>query len=165
MKYILARLLLLTVVVVATLLLVDTVYRDIYELEYPQLGPLWKHPAIEEPYEIVKVGNSHAADGITFEFYNLRGLELAGVAQRFRFDRVLLQQYENQIADGAVILIDVSHISFSHRKADQSDGMQGNYYGRVSPFLIPDLKVSDYLQTTVAPFIRAGYSWRKAYGD
>lgn len=165
MKKILLQLLFLSMVVVGSLIQFDQIYRQVTGKPNASLGPIWKHASIEDPYEIVAVGNSHAQDAITFERFNLRGLQLSGVAQRFRFDRVLLQQYENQIADNAIILIDVSHISFSHRKADQSDGMQGNYYGRVSPFLIPDLKVSDYLQVTVFPFLRTGSSWRNEYAQ
>ncbi len=155
-------------ILMATMLLVTTVYLGYLHwmrLPYDLPRNLWIAPPTENKYEIVKVGNSHADDAITFSHYNLRGLKASGVAQRFRYDLVMLKQYQHQIEEGAVIIIDASHLSFSHRLADGNDGLQYNYYGAVSPLLIPNLKVSDYLQSKIVPMLRAGYLLRQAHQE
>lgn len=145
--------------------MLDLVYRKISKSGYPSLPRLLVNRSITDKYQIVKLGNSHADVGITFEGFNLRSLDLAGVAQRFSYDLVLLKQYHKQIEDNAVILIAVTPISFSHRQADRNDGMQYNYYDSVSPFLIPDLIIDDYIQQKLLPFLRSGYLLRKFYAD
>jgi hypothetical protein len=165
MKTLFAKLLILSSLVVALLLAVDLVYRRTYNAVYEVPENILISPKIAEPYQLVKVGNSHAQSGIDLTHYNEKSLDLSGVAQRFVFDLALLKQYHQQIDDNAVILIAVTPISFSHRKADRNDGLQGNYYGRLSPFLIPDLKVSDYLQRKVVPFVRAGYLFRRKHTE
>jgi hypothetical protein len=165
MKTLWLKILLLIGLVMALCLLFDAVYRSVYQQAYEPWPPLWFNRPIDQPYQIVKVGNSHAQSGITFKKYNLKGLDLSGVAQRFVFDLALLKQYSRQIDKNAVVLIPVTPISFSHRKADRNDGLQGNYYGRLAPFLIPDLKWDDYLQAKIFPFVRSGYLWRQKYAD
>lgn len=152
-------------VVILICLGVERLYTSLYTSNDDPHYQLFPHAEKAEKYQIVKVGNSHAQDGITFVGYKLRALNLAGVAQRFSYDLVQLKQHAQEIEPGAVILIDASHLSFSHRTADQHDGLQYNYYTSVSPFLIPHLKVADYLQIKVFPFLRAGQKLRQAYGE
>lgn len=161
----LSTLIVLLLITFGLTLPLDWWYRRTYQLAYPRVAPLFGNPPRADKYQIVKVGNSHAEDGITFEGYRLRGLDLAGVAQRFRFDRALLEQYRREIDDDAIILITVSPISFAHRKADRNDGLQGNYYGQLSPLQIPDLVWSNYLQSQVVPSLRIGYELRSRYGE
>lgn len=144
-------------------LIFDLMYRRFNQLVYPLPEALLPHPTIEEKYQIVKVGNSHAQDGVSFKGYKLKNLDLTRGAQRFKYDLVMLRQYSNQIEEGAIIIIDASQISFSHSDANVVDGVQHTYYKSASPLLIPHLKVGDYLQSEIFPFLRSGYLWRQAY--
>ena len=155
----------LLVVALCLSILFDLVYRTVTHNGYNFPSHLLINKEITNKYQIVKVGNSHAEDSLTFEKYNARSLDLAGVAQRFSYDMVLLKQHRKEIEDNALIIISVSPISFSHKIADASDGLQYNYYGTVSPFLIPNLKVGDYIQQEFVPFLRSGYLFRKWYTD
>lgn len=146
-------------------LFIDFIYRNVTHSEYNLPSHLLVNKSIQDKYQLVKVGNSHAEDSLTFEKYNLKSIDLAGVAQRFSYDLVLLKQHRKEIADNALVIISVSPISFSHKIADSSDGLQYNYFGAVSPFLIPDLKVSDYLQQEFFPFVRSGYLFRQWYSN
>lgn len=163
MKKLLTKLFLLLSLACLTAILFDQAYRRATDGETEWAPVLMAHPPIEEKYQIVKVGNSHPQDGLTFKGYNVRGLDLTRGAQRFRYDLVMLKQYSRQIEEGAVILIDASHISFSHSDAKVVAGVQQGYYHSASPFFIPNLEVGEYLQTEILPFVRAGYLWRAEY--
>lgn len=165
MKQLLIKLFVLGLLVTSGLLITDQLYRLRFKEPYHLPQNILQSGPISEPYQIVKLGNSHAQSGITFRGYKQKGLDLSGVAQRFTFDLAYLKQHRRQIGPNALILITVSPISFSHRPADRNDGLQGNYYGRISPFLIPDLKVGDYLQTQIFPFVRTGYLLRQKHTD
>ncbi|HUQ85785.1 MAG TPA: hypothetical protein VM077_05670 [Candidatus Limnocylindrales bacterium] len=117
---------------------------------------------IKEKYEIVKLGNSHAEDGLTFEKYKAKSLSLASVAQSFEYDLAMLKMHSHQIKKNAVIVINVSPLSFSQKKAKKQDESNMNYYdGRLSPFLIPNFKASEYIQVQIIPFVRTGHIWRE----
>lgn len=159
MKKLLKKLAILAVTVTVVCLIVDLVYRSDGQLKYPL--PIFSYaPPVEEPYQIVAVGNSHSQSGITFEGYAVPSLTLFGVAQRFDFDLALLKQHHRQIAPNAVILIPVTPLSFPHKPPIARDGLQGNYYGRLALFLIPYIDVSDYLQSRVFSLYRSGYQLR-----
>jgi len=165
MKHLFFKILLLGFLVTVGLLGSDWLYRSFSNQSYRLPQNILPSGSLDEPYQIVKVGNSHAQSGITFRGYKQKSLDLSGVAQRFAFDLAYLKQHRQQIDTNALVLITVSPISFSHRPADRNDGLQGNYYGRISPFLIPDLKLSDYLQTQIFPFVRSGYLLRQRHAD
>jgi hypothetical protein len=58
----------------------------------------------------------------------------------------------------------VSQISFSQQTENRDDNLQATFYdGQLSPFLIPHLKVSDYFQSQIFPFLRSVYLWRQRY--
>lgn len=156
--------LLLSIVILASIVF-DFVYRTVTHTDYNFPSHLLINSSIDDKYELIKVGNSHAEDSLRFEKYNTRSLDLAGVAQRFSYDLVQLKQHQNEIADNALIIISVSPISFSHKVADATDGLQYNYYGSVSPFLIPHLKIGDYVQQEFLPFLRSGYLFRKWHSE
>jgi hypothetical protein len=76
----------------------------------------------------------------------------------------MLKMYRNQIKKDATILIPVSPLSFSQKIPDRHDDANTNYYdGRLSPFLIPHIKLSEYLQMQIVPFLRTGHLWRGEY--
>ncbi len=164
-QLLLKKITMVLIVVVLVSIGFDFIYRSVANFEYNLPSNLFINKAIDEKYQIVKVGNSHAESSLVFTKYNARSLDLAGVAQRFSYDLVLLKQHQNEIEENALILISVSPISFSHKIADASDGLQYNYYGAVSPFLIPDLKIGDYVQQEFFPFLRSGYLFRKWHSD
>lgn len=161
MKILVHKILFTLYLTIGILALVEQWYVQV--LHQPNDLPRALLPAAEisEPYQLVITGNSHAQSGITTEAFNIRALNLTGVAQRFRFDLALLKQHRRQIAPNATVLITVTPLSFSHRPADRHDGLQGNYYGRLSPFLIPDLKLRDYLQVEIFPQLRSGFLLRQ----
>lgn len=164
-QLLLKKIMIVLIIVVLLSLGFDFIYRSVTHFEYNLPSNLFINKAIDEKYQIVKVGNSHAEDSLTFEKYNAKSLDLAGVAQRFSYDLVLLKQHQNEIEDNALIIIPITPISFSHKIADSSDGLQYNYFGAVSPFLIPDLKISDYVQQEFLPFLRSGHLFRKWHMD
>lgn len=166
MKKLGSKLILILVLVMIFSFGIDMVYRNIYQVQYVLPKNLWIFPEIPVKYELVLVGNSHAEEGITFDRYNIHHLSLASAAQSFEYDIANLTMYSRQIKEGAVIIINVSPVSFPQGKPDRNDALQTQYYdGRLSPFLIPHLKIEDYLQSQIFPFLRAGYSWRSAYND
>lgn len=161
MKLLVGKVSVLVVLVVAGSLTLDNYYRNKYGIDYPVAENVLASPEIDDKYEIVKLGSSHAQSGITFDRYNARALDLSGAGQELRYDLAFLKQYSKQIADGAVILITVTPISFSQRRSTREDGLQAIYYGRISPLFIPYLELGDYLQTQFVPFLRAGYLLRE----
>lgn len=163
MKELVLKLLLVFGLSTLVLLCFDYAYRQTYALDFKVPRNVLKNPPIDEKYQIVKLGNSHTQDGITFEKYKTKSLDLSGVAQRFETDLAVLRQYQNQIDEGAVILINVSPISFSHTNANTKKGFQAGYYGRVSPFYIPNLNWSDYIESEFLSFARSAYYWRQKY--
>ena len=145
---------------------IDAMYRHVYHIRYQWPKNIFILPENKDKYEIVKVGNSHAENGIDFERYNLKSLSLASAGQTLDYDLAYLKMYSRQIKEGAIIIITASPISFSQGKPSREDALQTQYYdGRISPFLIPNIKVEDYLQSQIFPFLRAGYSWRQNYND
>lgn len=160
-RFILKSLLVLSVAVMLSVGL-DSLYRKTYRERY-DFPPknLWILPEIPNKYDLVSLGNSHSESGITFVRYKRRSLVLASVAQSFEYDLASLKMHAKEIKDGAVVIINISPVSFSQKKPGREDSLQTVYYdGRLSPFLIPHLKIEDYLQVRVFPFLRAGYSWR-----
>ncbi|MBI3380090.1 hypothetical protein HY029_05020 [Candidatus Gottesmanbacteria bacterium] len=142
---------------------IDAVYRHTYHLKYKLPQNILVKSSIPDKYQIVKLGNSHSEDGITFDYYRLRSLSLASVAQSFEYDLAMLKMYANQIDKGAVIIINVSPLSFSQKKPGKAESLQFQYYdGRLSPFVIPHLQFGDYLQNQIIPFVRTVYLWREA---
>jgi hypothetical protein len=140
------------------------VYLRQHNLRYVWPRNIFVLPQIQEKYELVKLGNSHAQEAITFERYNLKSLDLSSVAQTFEYDLANLKMYANQIKPGALVIINISPVSFSQRKSGREDAFQTKYYdGHLSPFLIPNLKVEDYLQSQIFPFLRAGFLLRSSY--
>jgi hypothetical protein len=142
----------------------DFFYRKALGLSYQFPRNIFILPQIKSKYELVKVGNSHAEDGLTFGKYKVKHLSLSSVAQTFEFDLALLKMYSQQIKKNAVVVINVSPISFSQIKPKSDDTVNMQYYdGRLSPFLIPRIKVSEYLQIQIFPFLRSGYLWREKH--
>ncbi len=160
MKKLFLHLLLLSCIVLVASLIVDTIYRTYVDDDYPY-PVLWYDKPIETPYDFVVLGNSHSQSGIVLDGIKRSGLQLSGVAQRFDFDLALLKQHKKQIKTGAVIIIPVTPISFSHKKPDQEDGFQDMYYSRMAPFLIPYIDVGNYIQAQITPFFRSGYLLRQ----
>lgn len=165
MKQLFFKLTFLISLLIVILLGVDAAYLKAYKLNYQLPENVLPNPSILDKYQIVKLGNSHAQDGITFKGYKLKSLNLAGVAQKFEFDLALLKQYSNQIDQNAVIIINASPISFSHNTEDSQNGFQAIYYRRVSPLFIPHLNVSDYIESEFLPFTRVGYFWRQKHTE
>jgi hypothetical protein len=142
---------------------IDYLYKNYYKLEF-QLLPknLMPFGQIAEKYDVVGLGNSHSESGFAFEKYNVKSLLLVGVAQSLKYDFAMLRMHSQQIKKGAVILINVSPISFSQKIPGREENLNMNYYdGRLSPLLIPNLKVPEYLQIQVFPSVRATYLWRE----
>lgn len=156
----------LSVIILISFLLslgIDFAYRHIYHVSYDLPHNIFILPEIKEKYDIVQLGNSHAEDGIVFDRYGVKPLSLASVGQSFDYDLAYLKMHSRQIKKGAVILISASPQSFSQKTAGAGDSLQTNYYdGRISPFLIPNINVGDYLQSRIFPFLRAGYRWRQS---
>lgn len=147
----------------------DWWYRQKYNLPFTA-GIVWrKAPTVEPPYKFVAVGSSHIQQAALFKGFKLPSLKLTNVAQRFTYDLLLLKQHSNQIDKGAVILISVTPISFSHSSvyedSPSSRGTQGMYYGSLQPWFIPQLDFDNYLQSKVLPSLRSGYSLRRLYAD
>lgn len=166
MKRLLGKISVILGLVILLSLGIDWAYRHAYGLSFQIPHNLWILPEIENKYTLVKLGNSHATEGITLERYKLKSLSLTNAAQSFEYDLANLKMYSRQIKEGAIILINISPISFSQIKPGRENSLQTQYYdGRLSPFLIPHLKVEDYLQSQVFPFLRAGYLWRQHYDD
>lgn len=157
----------ISLVIILALLLsvgVDYLYRYPTQQEFHWPKNVLPFPEIKDRYELVALGNSHAESGLIFEKYNNRTNLLASVSQSFEYDLAMLKMNSHQIDDNAIILITISPISFSQKQPRREDLVNMNYYdGRLSPFLIPYLKVSEYLQIQVAPFVRTGYRWRQEH--
>lgn len=157
----------ISLVVILALMLslgVDYLYRQTHGIDYKWPENVLLSPDIPEKYEIVGLGNSHSQNGLTFEKYKVKSLFLASVAQSFEYDLAMLKMHSKQIKKDAVIIINVSPLSFSQNRPDNLDDANMNYYdGRLSPFLIPHLKLFDYLQIQIMPFVRSGYLWREEY--
>jgi hypothetical protein len=152
------------IIMLATILslIVDYFYRHSYRLTYQFPKNILVRSEIIKKYELVKLGNSHSESGLMLDRYKVKSLNLSSVAQTFEYDLALLKMNRNQIKDNAVIIINVSPISFSQKKPDKDANVNMNYYdGRLSPFLIPHLKLSEYFQIQIVPFSRAGYLWRE----
>lgn len=145
-------------------IIVNYFYLRANHLTYQWPRNIFPKPPISRKYQIVKVGNSHADDGVTFDHFKMRSLSLSGAGQTWQYDLVKLKMYANQIDDNAIILIDISQLSFSQGKPRPTDSLTFKYYdGAISPFLIPNLQVGNYLESTVFPFVRATYLWRQDY--
>src|SRR3990167_2102871 len=143
---------------------VDALYRQANNLKYQWPQNIWIKPQIPNKYQIVKLGNSHLEDGLTFEHFKMRSFSLATVAQSYEYDLARLKMYSNQIDKGAIVIINVSPLSFSQGKPDKTGSLAYKYYdGSLSPFVIPNLQVGNYLETRIVPFVRAVYLWRITY--
>lgn len=121
------------------------------------------HPPIDNPYQIVAIGNSHAMNGLDFTNYQLPAINLGGAGMKMPYLLASLKQYQKQIADNALIIIDISHIIFSHQPPTKLDNLQTAYYSQLSPFLIPKLNLSFYLQKQLFPFLRSFANLREDY--
>lgn len=153
---------LVVIIALAGAYVLDYFYRKSYKIPFSIAKNILILPEIRNKYEIVKLGNSHSADGVTFEKYRARTLDLSSVAQSFEYDLPMLKMYRKQIKKDAVILIHVSAMSFSQKKPKKEDNVNMNYYdGRLSPVLIPHLKIGEYFQIQIIPFLRSGYLWRQ----
>lgn len=140
----------------------DVVYRKKFNLQYNWPRNILPYGSIEKKYDLVVLGNSHAQEGITLKKYRIKSLPLAAVAQSFEYDFAMLKMHSKQINKNAIILINVSPISFSQNKPANRADVNMNYYdGRLSPIYIPKLKIGDYLQIQILPFTRSVYLWRK----
>lgn len=143
---------------------IDYLYRQAHGLTYQFPKNILPLPETQNKYTLVKVGNSHAESGLHLDRYNVKSLDLSTVAQSFEFDFALLKMNAKQIEKNAVIIINVSPLSFSQDKPKKDADINMSYYeGRLSPFLIPRIKISEYLQIQIFPFVRAGYVWRQNY--
>ena len=107
--------------IIKTLLIVSTILIAVFIIsatgnkllgrDWPRRQIVWQvNPSLptDEKYQLVAVGNSHAGDGFDFTNYNIPTLNLGEVAARFCHDEALLRQCHRQIADHALIVIDVS---------------------------------------------------------
>ena len=163
----------ITMIILIALVLsvgLDSLYRKAYKIDYKWPENILIAPGIAEKYDLVALGNSHSQSGLVFDGYTTKSLHLASVAQSFEYDLAMLKMHSKQIKKNAVIIINVSPLSFSQNKPKKDDDANMNYYdGRLSPFLIPHLKIAEYLQIQIMPFVRSGYLWRerhaKSVGD
>lgn len=146
-------------------LLIELCYLKYSNNTYDTSQNIFPKKTIEQKYEIVALGNSHTENGITFEKYNVKGLNLGSVAQRFNYDLAMLKHHKNEIAPNAIILINASPISFSHSKDFEQKSFQKIYYKKMSPLFIPNLVVGEYIEAVLVPFTNSGYHWRKWIQD
>lgn len=162
MKKISSKIIFIFSCVLILALVLDAVYRGIYHIPYQMPKLIWQFPEITEKYQIVAVGNSHVEEGISFDKYASKSLMLAQSAQSYAYDLAKLQMHEKQIAPGAIIIINASPISFSQITADKENTLQTRYYdGSINPFFIPNIKIEDYVQSQILPFLRTGFVWRE----
>jgi len=145
----------------------DFLYRQTYELKYQFPQALIPFAETKSKYEIVKLGNSHTNEGLTFEKYKLKSLDLSVPNQSLEYDFARLKMYANQIEKNAVILVNVDDVSFSQTKPNNNTNFASLdlllYERNLSAFLIPHLKLSEYLQVQFAPFMRSGFLSRQEY--
>ncbi len=158
------KLILITLASFLIILIFDFSYRKITNKEPFEIKiKLWRNKEKEERFKIVGLGNSHANDGFDFSHYNAKAINLGSVAQRFKLGTALLKQYKNQIDKNAIIIIDVSHISFSHEALDINDSLQEQFYDSMNPFFIPKLNLGNFLKKQIFPFTLTFNDIRKDY--
>lgn len=121
------------------------------------------YPPRENPYQIVALGNSHTMMGIDFTNYQLPAINLSEHGAKLPYYLASLKQYHQQIAPSALIIIDISHIAFSLQPPHRLDNLQTAYYNKMSPFLIPKLNISFYLQKHLCPFLQSFAQIRQDY--
>ncbi len=140
-------------------------YSRTYQIPY-QYPRLTIHNPIEGKYNLIKLGNSHSLYGLDFSHYNTNSLSLAESAQPFSYDLAKLKMYKNQIAEHAIVLISISPNSFI-KDSEFIDGFQDQYYDdyTLSPFLIPQLNVQNYLVKRLFPFLSTMIFIRQRYAE
>lgn len=115
-----------------------------------------------EPSYLSNVGSSHGAYGINYadlEAQGLRCFNFALPSQMFDQDLAVLQQFQEGLAPGGVMLIPISYFSFNDETVTEveREGRATRYYQFVDPEYIPDYDWFVDLTTHRLPVLSGGY--------
>ena len=115
-----------------------------------------------EPSYLSNVGSSHGAYGLDYseiEAQGLRCFNFALPSQMFDQDLAVLQQFQEGLAPGGVMLIPISYFSFNDETVTEveREGRATRYYQFVDPEYIPDYDWFVDLTTHRMPVLSGGY--------
>lgn len=131
MKKFLGRYLLLIGVTVGCLLLINSicVNSNIYRNVLAQQGTL-KFENVPEKIKIANFGSSHGVRGFCYENTDVTAFSFALTAQSLTYDANLLHYYQNNMADGAIILMPISFFSvyWDELKKGDFESQNSRYY-------------------------------------
>ena len=113
---------------------------------------LQRNPPIEEKYELVSIGTSHAMNGVDLTKYNTKAINWSLPGERFNMMLAILEQNRDQIAPGALVIIDVAPMSFLHKAMKNNTDVMRDLYSDMNPLFIPKLDLSVYLEKNILAF-------------
>ena len=153
MKKFLLKLLLLLALIALPLFALGTYYNHISPVSY-EMGS--SPEAMPEQIDLAVVGSSHAMYGMKLEQYSENFFSFAMPGQTPQYDWRMLREYEDHIADGATILMDVSYMSpFWTEPESEFLEKQTRYYRVLSKENIVDYDFKDALRVRLNQAIPA----------
>lgn len=131
MKRLLMRMILLAVFSAGGLFLINTfcVHSNIYRNVLAEQGTL-KFETVPEQIKFANFGSSHGYYGFCYENTDINTFNFALTSQSLIYDRNILDFYQDNIAEGATILIPISFSSFYSDELKKADFKSQNarYY-------------------------------------
>ncbi len=111
-----------------------------------------KYDAVPDHIEIANVGSSHGTNSFVYDDLPLLGYNFAYASQNFHYDLLVLQQFEEHFAPGAILIVPVSYPSFGTTDMSRQDYI---YYQFLRPGLIDHFCLEDYLKYKLFPVLTA----------
>lgn len=113
MKKLALKVALLTVLVTAVLITVNSLYLRTQGYKNKLTLQQWsKLQSVPGGLTVVNFGSSHGADSFDYHGTGLRGFNFGLASQDFYYDYQLARRFRDKLAKGCVVLIPVSYLSF-----------------------------------------------------
>lgn len=131
---------------------------------YKSLDDTFKFYLMPENIEVVNLGSSHEAYGIYYDHIEgITGFNLALPGQGLYYDLQLLKKYSDRLAEGCVVIIPLSYLSFDLETG--SDVQNRWYYKFLGYGAIPNHKISDYARYGLCPLLSASFNTKYLIKD
>lgn len=156
MKKFILKLILCVCIVCALVLGINAVY---VQLDVSDKNDTDKFKRVPENIQLCNFGSSHGQYGLCYDDYgDLDSFNFSLTAQSPAYDYRILQNYKDNISEGAIVFITVSYFSFYGIPEEQEVGFEdknNRYYSFLPPGLIKQYNLLSHISEGLLPVLSA----------
>ncbi len=126
---------------------------------YQDMNEVAKFQDVPDNIEICNLGNSHGTSAFIYAGTDAVCFNFAIGAQRYCYDKRILEYYEDHLSPGCIVFIPVSYFSFYvGEHSDQFESRNYSYYSFLPKDKIIGFTYADYVKYRLFPILTADYN-------